>query len=647
MRRFIQTRTGQALSHIVAAALILPSLTFGFARRAEAQLQQNPAVAVVDFRDLKNPGSAYGQRAAEALSGFFGTAQGYDVVPRETIQREVETLGLRQPLPTLTNILRVGQQLRLTRPGDSIVSGEIVDYRVRSSAQGKQADVSMRVTMTDVPSGIAVNGAGVSASSTVRSGDVSDETLINDALSSAATQAVQAIRSQTLPTATIQNTFQRSAIINQGARQGFTNGQEVIVSRGREQVATAQISDVQPGSATIVIKRSFKGLQPGDRVRAIFTPPNIVPGFNNNNEGKISKGRRGNNLSGLITVVLVLGLVALLSTGGNNNSQEVVDKFDARPVLNSGGTPAVQLNWSGNGFGKGNFQTVQWQVYRDDNLSVPALVVPGTQHEAFDGLRTSPLTSYATGLTIGGFNCPNPVVPVSGTPTNGALVLGRPYQYSIELVYVLQRQDTFSGIVTTNTTGGSSNTGSGNSAGGTTGLSSSGTGNTTTGTTTTGVGVGDDPCYFVSARTNARGTATPLSPPQLSSPANNGTLISNTSTTFSFLSSATAASQQAQVTLEYVLQLSSSSTFRKDRTYTFAPITRTETGTLSITDVNTSSADLPKYIREATRLYYRIGVRNLLDKPGPKPDPLTNKPYIFSAGNLVVRPGTPPPPPGS
>ncbi|RYG43340.1 hypothetical protein EON79_17165, partial [bacterium] len=325
----IQTRTGQVLSHIVAAALILPSVTLGLTRRAEAQLQQNPTVAVVQFRDVKNPGSTYGQQAAKSLSGFFGQTQAYDVVPQETIQTQVETLGLSQPLQNLTNVLRVGQELRLTRAGDTIVSGEVIDYRVRSSAQGKQADVSLRVIMTDVPSGIAVNGAGVSASSTVRSGDVSDETLINDAISAAANQAVQAIRSQTLPTATIQNTYARSAIINQGARSGFKQGQEVIVSRGREQVATAQISDIQPGSATIVIKRSFKGLQPGDRVRAVFSPPDIVPGFSQNGEARVNRPRRGNNASGLITVALVLGVVALLATGGNGSGTDAADKFTA------------------------------------------------------------------------------------------------------------------------------------------------------------------------------------------------------------------------------------------------------------------------------------------------------------------------------
>ncbi len=656
MPRFVQSVAGRFVGAIAAVALVVPSVTLGLASRAIAggQLQQNPVYAVVDFRDLRKADSPYGQRAGESIASFLGRTGRYDIVPRETVVRTVETLGLRQPLPTLTNILRVGQELRAS----TIVSGDIVDYRVVSSPQGKQAQISMRVVANDVASGIAVNGAGVSASSTVRSGDVSDETLINDAIQTAANTVVTTLQSQTLPSSTIRNTFRNSAIIGEGSRSGFKTGMELIVTRGREQVATATITDIEPSSATIKVTRSFKGLQPGDRVRAIFTPPNIVPGFGSDGTAQVRRAKRSNNLSGLLLIALAIGLIVVLANGGNGSSTDAANNLTAQASLDAAGQPGVRLDWGGNGFAKGNSQRYRWQLYRDDNADAPVLLAPGTETTAFDGQGALRSFNYSRFSQVGGFTCTtentsNPL-GIGGVTTSTAPTLGRPYTYQIELVFGLLRQDTLSGI---NTTGGQTAGGTAGNTGttattGTTGTNggtgttttgsttATGTTGTTTGTTTTAT-TGADTCYFVSGRTNSEGTATPLARPQLVSPANNA-VIAN-STPFTFVSSATAT---FPITVGYILQVSSSPVFAANTTYTYPEFQRTEAGTLATEAIDTSAAALPAFIRNATTVYFRIGARNVQDKPGPVLDPATRKRYIFSATSRFTRPAGPPPPPG-
>ncbi|MER3496101.1 MAG: hypothetical protein C4320_04430, partial [Armatimonadota bacterium] len=476
MRRFIQTMGGRVLSHVVAAALIVPSLSLGLAaRRADAQLQQNPVWAVADFRDLKAPGSTYGQAAGEAVSARLGRTGRYDILPRETVQRAVDGLGLVQPLTNTNNILRVGAELR----ANTIVGGDIVDYRVLSSAQGKQAYVSLRVTAYDVASGIPVNGATVSAQSTVRSGAVSDETLINDAIGAGAEASVKQIVEQTLPTGTVLNTFQRSAVINQGSRSGFKTGQELIITRGRDQVATARVGDVQPSQSTITVVRSFKGLQPGDKVRVVFTPDNIVPGFDQSGNARVQRPRTGNNLSGILAVALVLGLLVVLGTGSNGSSQEVTDSFTAQATNDVAGGPTVRLNWQTNGFAKGNSQKQQWQIYRSPNENVPIIIVPGTQSSTIDSPGSSQgRGSYSFNST--GFNgqpCNSNVITFGDGPVfNPGLELGRPYTYSIELVFALNQIDLPS--QTGSSTGGGSGGATTSSGTGATGTTASTTGGT-------------------------------------------------------------------------------------------------------------------------------------------------------------------------
>jgi hypothetical protein len=230
------------------------------ASRAEAQLQTLPTWAVVEF-EVRNPNGRtdLGGMAAEAVAAELAKTGKYDVVPRETVKRTVESLTLQEPVTDKISLLRLANEVRAT----TLVRGEVVNWRIRRDAGGKQADVILRVEVIDVASGLPVNGAALSASSSVRSASVDDAAVLSEALTQAAAAAIAEIASRTLPEATVLNTFEQTALINQGARSGFARGQQLIVLRGRTQVATASVVDVEPDSSTIRIEKSTLGHAPG------------------------------------------------------------------------------------------------------------------------------------------------------------------------------------------------------------------------------------------------------------------------------------------------------------------------------------------------------------------------------------------------
>ena len=135
--------------------------------------------------------------------------------------------------------------------------------------------------------------------------------MINDALSQAAASAIDQIGRQNLPVGVVQNVSLNKAYLNSGSQQGFKDGMNVIITRGRQQVASGQLQDVNGRDSIIYVKRSFLGIQPGDKVRAIFDVPAIAPELSADGSVVIQRPKvRGNNTQ-FVTTLLVLGLVLL------------------------------------------------------------------------------------------------------------------------------------------------------------------------------------------------------------------------------------------------------------------------------------------------------------------------------------------------
>ncbi len=652
MRRFIKSSLGKAVSLLTAGALLVPFFTFWTMARASAQIDTLPTWAVVEFANLSGKGGKYGKVAADAVAAELSKTNRYDIVPADTVDRTMKELGYTPPLTRPDELIRLGQSLQ--QRASSIVSGEVVDYRVNNSGNGKQASVVLRVLVRDVASGLSVNGAAVIASSSVRTGDATDETLINEAIAQAAFMAVGEIVSRTLPNATVLNTLERTALINQGTRSGFTVGQEVVVLRGREQVAQALVSDVEPDSAYVRVTRQTKGIQPGDKVRVVFTVPE-AKGFNSKNVAKIEKPRRqknNNNLVGLIIIVAILGFLLLNGHGSNNT---LTSDVTAEALMLGDDTAAVQINWRTDAFAKGNQQRFRWQIWRQDVSGAPVLVVDGANNSAIDDSRGRQVTWYDFGGLVGGSTCQFTAPPAVGPVAGPGVVAGTPYLYSLELVYKVNPLDLpdggntgSTGSTTGGTTGGSSGITTG---GGTTGLTggrgtggddnedavfyqqTTGTTGTTGGTATAG---GTTECFFVSQRATAKGYATPLNRPNLRTPEDNALVDPNVPAVFTFTSVKGAVNS---VRLEYALQFSDDPNFGPNRTATIVRFVdnTTQGGTVSTPAV--SRADLLRF-PGAPVVYWRIGGKNLADVPGPIP--INGERYIFSGFSRFRRPAQPP-----
>lgn len=636
MRRLVASLPGRVLCSVVVLSLILPSLLLGLAVRAHAQIATLPVWAVVEFTNLKAPETTYGRSAAAAVIGELAKTRRYDVVPAETVSRAIETLGVDSPPRSIQNLMRVAQEVRAT----SVVSGDIVDYEVQEVNGGRLARVSLRVVVYDVASGVPVNGAAVVGTSTTRPAGVSDDTLINDAIAQAASTAIGTIQSKSLPVATVQNTTVDSAKINQGTRSGFRVGQPVIILRGREQVANATVTEVEPDSSTIRVTRELKGVRPGDKARVVFDAPNLLPGFDKAGNARSPRKPSSGNPSGLISLLLVLGVVGFLLTGGNSGGNSPAAEVTAEPYIDptlASTDAAIRVRWKRNAFSNSRY-AYRWQIWRSDVGDSPVMVAPGQESSVINtslGTATPFVWLNAEGISGGGqiFDAPE-----NATGVTRALQSGRPYRYSIELVSKvasIDRPDAGNNTTGNNTTG--TNTGTNTTT------------TTTTDTTTddggddgdTGDGEGEFAYdYVISDRQTARGLATALVRPQLISPADGAQLSGVQVFSFQSVSNPTFTNS-----IEYVLEFSSSRDFRRANTYQVARLTESRAGTLSFPSIDVNSSSIPSSIRNASEIYWRIGARSTSDNPGPAPEQSDWERYVFSSRRAFKPPVGPPPPP--
>src|SRR5260221_130219 len=133
------------MSSVAILALLLPFVSLAVISRAVAQVQVLPTVAVVEFKDLRTPGSHNGALAQEAVQSELAKTNQYAVSASDTVIRAEQTLGLSSPPQSVTNLLRVGQEMRV----GSIMSGDIVGVRIDNSGGGKLARVAMRMLVYD------------------------------------------------------------------------------------------------------------------------------------------------------------------------------------------------------------------------------------------------------------------------------------------------------------------------------------------------------------------------------------------------------------------------------------------------------------------------------------------------------------------
>lgn len=635
------SRLGKWIIGLVATAMLCLTST------ASAQIERNPVWAVVEFANLSGQGPAgLGASAAEAVANEFGRAGLFDVLPQETVAREVQTLGLVPPIRHMADLIRLGQNLQ----AETVVSGEIVRWRVNQIGEGRQADVLLRIEVRDVASGLTVNGAALQASSGVRTGDVSDETLLTEAFAAGASTGVREIMGRTLPEATVLNTLREEALINKGTRSGFMTGQTVIIIRARTQVAQAVVRNVDPDSGFIAVTRQIKGVQPGDKVRVIFAVPDIRD-FGRAGEAVVARTRRVGNNAGLASLLLVLGLAAVLFMGGRGGQADLVTNPTARAVTTPGGIPGIEISWTRDSFLRGTQQVFAWQVWRDDVVASPVAVTVGADSRVIDDALGTRFPQaghpwYDFDNQFGGTMCTITEPPEGDEPELSIGVLpGRPYQYSVQVIYRMSPLDvpgdggggggTGGGGTGGGGTGGGGTGGGGTGGGGTGGGGTGGGGTGGGGGGNDGAGIGrqtDDWCYFASRPVATRGLATALLQPALIGP--DDAAVINAPFRFRFQS---VRGPVAGVQLEYVIQISPNPQFPRDNRRNVS--TRLDLNTAGGITISSDTVDLSLYYPAASVLYWRVGVRNIADVPGPRDG------HIWSTTRSLQRQVDPPGPP--
>ncbi len=664
MGRFIRSRRFRLVSFLTVFAMLVPFYALLFARKAQAQIELREQWAVVDFTVAnKSSVEGLGKAAAQSLRDELAKLNRFDVMPGDQVEVQMAQLGYDGAVSRADQLMRLGQALGAA----TVVNGEIVNQRVREVGNGKLGEVKVRVIVRDVASGLPINGAAVYSASAVRGSDTSDETLLQQAIADAAFKVVSEISSNTLAKGTVLNTTDKNSLVNKGIRSGFKAGQKVIVLRGREQVGTGEVVEVEPDQCYVRLIQSSRGIQPGDKIQVLFELPTIVAEFGKTNDVGVVKSKPKANNNGLITAALVLGLAFLLLAQKGSSNNRVITEVSAEPILEADDRIGVLVSWRPDGFVKGRANRVQWQVWRSDVPDAPVFV--GT--DAALGGRPE-FRDYGLNGTFNYYQQPTgidpicPGIPGTASGTGSVIESGVPYTYSVELLYRVSALDnpnagssSGSGGTSGSTAGGTSGSTAGSTAGGTSGSTagsttgglSGGRGRfdntgrdlgdyyqaTTTGGTTGGntTGGSASDCYYLSDRVSSKGTATPYRRPLPSSPQNNVTVT--TPQVFRFDISRPQGSGNL---VEYIIQFSTDFGFAKGKTSETAVFVDNSASSTISTPVAISN--VTTIFPGATEIWWRVGVRAAGDVPGPAS--ANGQRFIFSAPFKFKRATNPPNP---
>jgi hypothetical protein len=578
-------------SRVAILALLSNFLLFGVTlKSAEAQFRTAAKQwAVLDFANHSALGGpALGAAAADAVSALILGSNRFDVLPRETVDRIYSQLELTPPITRQLDILRVGQGLGV----ETVITGEITDARINTSANGKSADVAMVIRGIDVASGLAVMGAAVHGQSTERPGNVADDVLLGEAVNYAAQLAVDKLLTQQVDVATVLTTpTPKTVQLNKGSRQGIKKGMNMVVLRGREEVARIRISDVETDSSVAIVDSATKGVAPGDKARAIVLDPGSVELTGNGGARVRTPKTRSTSSSSLLTILVVGALAATIATGsdGGSGASNVVSEA---AILPDNQTPGVKISWSLSMFNGGRGR-LEWQVWRSDYNPTAIRVVDGFQNVAYDSPGSfADLWRDPTDIQIQPVTCDEPEAPEAIDPPAPGVVLGNSYLYSVMLIYTLFPQDL---------------PGGGGGAG------------------------GETLCVFKTNFRHAEGQATPIDRITLTSPPNNTV---NVGDIVQFSWNAVPGANQ------YAVEVSTDPSFQSAST--IVVVARVES--ISPGGVSTEPIDLSGVFPNAQRLYWRVGGRNAADRPGPVRDAKGER-YVFSLPFQFDRAKNPPPPP--
>jgi hypothetical protein len=583
--------------------MVIPMLVY-YTPAAQAQVQtpaaggttERPtAVAVLAFDNIaKRGGTLLGRSAAAAISQAMEDTDKWDPIPSGNVSRRISELGLTQPFD-LTAMLQLGRAL----DADAIVTGTVWMAQVTKN----QGFVGVRVEVRSVASGELINGAIAQGESGIRpnfSGDT--QLLLDEALKKASFSAVTALDQQQLPHGTVltsQATANNSveALLNIGAAAGVKVGMEFIVLRGADRVGRVRVNHVEADQATADVVESTRGVMPEDKVQALFSLP-AIPTVAENEQGEVvvkdaakpAGTDRHKRTAAVRNALLALGGVLILALafrkGSSSGAGPAGTVAQATGAFNGSGEAgpreaAARVSWGVPNIVR-TADILGWEIYRsDDPTGLPVFNALPQERFWVDTERVHDLVDPTNGSTTGGGTTGNTSISPGFQTRTGVtgVTPGKPVTYRVVLIY--QR--------TTPGGGGGAGTGTGGTGGGT--------------TNATGP-------FRTSAST---GQVTPYRPPQVGSPSNGAIIADLTKASFQFTLDS-GGNTTALGPDQYVIQLSKSPTFTSALTMSPAFIDPSNRAG----SVTTPTFDISKSFPSGTgAVYWRVGVKNSSDRPGP------------------------------
>ncbi|MGC8863578.1 MAG: hypothetical protein ACP5R5_12495, partial [Armatimonadota bacterium] len=366
-----------------------------FQSPAAAELMPTYSVGVVDFVNESGvQGELLARLATDAVVVEMAKTNRYDVsISRAMIKAEMEKLDLRPPLTKL-GLIRLGEALS----ADAMLQGSVKSVRLTGSGADRRAAVTLVVQMIDQASGEIINGAVQTGTSTARVGYAADDdSLITEAINNAAFLCVKTMVDYIIPEATVMmNIKENQVMLNKGARDGIKPGMRMIVLRKREIIGYVEVQRVSAIDSDAKVIKSMRGIQPEDKVRAIFEMPVVGP--ITKSEPLPSGAPRGSRRHGdalskigkfILGAGIIFGLATLFRPGRGS---------EPAPTIAAAESPTI-ITWDPKKYSHGQ-NVLEYQIIRDDFADTARPVKVIRDPSAIDAGRTDVRTLYGTTTPI-------------------------------------------------------------------------------------------------------------------------------------------------------------------------------------------------------------------------------------------------------
>lgn len=373
MRQLVQSRAIKNVCYFLIVAMIA-SIAPPFVKPAQAQLMPNYTVGVVDFvNETGVQGDLLSRLATDAVVVEMSKTNRYDVsgITRTMIKTEMDQLDLHPPL-TKPGLVRLGDALQ----ADAMLEGAIKSVQLAGSGATRRASVTLAAQMIDQASGEIINGSIQTGHSSARVGyTADDDSLIVEAINDASFMLVKTMVDYIIPEATVMmNIGADQVMLNKGNRDGLKPGMRMIVLRQREIIGYIELRTVSPTDSIAKVIKTMRGIQPEDKVRAIYDMPNIgsnaktellptsAPRATGNSKDTFSKIGKF-----ILGAAIVVGLASLFSGGRGTESISGFGVSKTNPTV---------LKLGSNKFSNGTSSGVlEYQILREGDGAKPFITI--------------------------------------------------------------------------------------------------------------------------------------------------------------------------------------------------------------------------------------------------------------------------------